>query len=115
MHNGAHANGHRNERAARGAFFGVMRTLSAGPEALQQVHGSPHCLGGDAVPASGNDDDFGIGRLRELERRLYAAPTQIRIRDSLADDLLEFTDPFRLDLLALRLFSLARDTKRVFL
>jgi hypothetical protein len=51
--------------------------------------------------------------LRELKRRLNTTPTQITIRDALADDLLECTNAFRLDLLAFGLPPLALDAKRI--
>src|SRR5262249_32320932 len=68
-----------------------------------------------AVLTAADDDDFGIGRLSELKRRLDTAPTQVRIRDSLTDDLLEIADTFGLDLLTLRLFSFAHHAKCILL
>jgi hypothetical protein len=59
--------------------------------------------GRQPVLAAADDHDLGIGRLRELKRRLDAAPTQVGVRNALTDDLLEFADPFCLDPLALRL------------
>src|SRR5215471_17482028 len=66
-----------------------------------------------AVLATADDDDLRIGRLSELKSRLNTAPTQVRIRDPLTDELLEVTDAFSLDLLALRLFSFAHHAKYI--
>jgi hypothetical protein len=53
--------------------------------------------------------------LRKLKRRLNAAPTQVGLRDALADDLLKIAYAFSLDLLAFRLSFLALDAKFIFL
>jgi hypothetical protein len=53
--------------------------------------------------------------LRQLQRRLDAAPAQIGVGDALADGLLEIADADCLDLLALRFPALALDAEFVFL
>src|SRR5207245_7256051 len=44
-----------------------------------------------AVFAAADDDDFRIRGLRKLQRRLDAAPTQVGLRDALADGLLKIS------------------------
>src|SRR5207253_11030466 len=68
-----------------------------------------------AVFAAADDDDLRIRGLRKLKRRLNAAPTQVRLRDALADDLLKIPYAFCLDLLAFRLSSFALHAKFIFL
>src|SRR5262249_3756803 len=68
-----------------------------------------------AVFAAADDDDFRIRGLRKLQRRLDAAPTQVGLRDSLADGLLKIAYAFCLDPLAFRLSFFALDAKLIFL
>jgi len=53
-----------------------------------------------AVFATAYDDDFRIRGLRKLKRRLDATPTQVGLRNALANDLLKIAYAFCLDLLA---------------
>src|SRR5262249_53580206 len=62
-----------------------------------------------------DDDDFRIRGLRKLQRRLDAAPTQVGLRDALADGLLKIAYAVSLDLLAFRLSFFALDSKLIFL
>src|SRR6266545_8281290 len=68
-----------------------------------------------AVFTAADDHDLRVRGLRQLKRCLDAAPTQIGIRDPLADDALELVNAFRLDLLAFRLSFLSLYPKFVFL
>src|SRR5262249_28989826 len=68
-----------------------------------------------AVFAAADDDDFRIRGLRKLQRRLDAAPTQVGLRDALADGLLKIAYAFCLDLLAFRLSFFTLDAKLIFL
>src|SRR5262249_18327125 len=68
-----------------------------------------------AVFAAADDDDFRIRGLRKLKRRIDAAPTQVGLRDALADGLLKIAYALCLDLLALRLSFFAIDAKLIFL
>ncbi len=64
-----------------------------------------------AVLARADDHDLGVGRLRQHQRRLDAAPAQIGFRNPLADRFLERGDAVRLDLFALGFlgFTLTRN------
>jgi hypothetical protein len=68
-----------------------------------------------AVFAAADDHNFRIRGLRKLQRRLDATPTQVGLRDPLADRLLKIAYAFCLDLLAFRLSFFALDAKLVFL
>ena len=68
-----------------------------------------------AILVGAEDDDFRIGRLRQRQRRLDAAPAQIRVRNALADGALKGGDAVGLDLLALGFLRFALDAEFVFL
>src|SRR5262245_35413938 len=68
-----------------------------------------------AVFAAADDDHLRIRRLGKLERRLNAAPTQVRVRNALTNDLLKIAYAFALDPLALRLSFFPLDAEFIFL
>src|SRR6516165_1674167 len=113
------------------AAAGVLSNGTAGvaavtlsPALLPSTGGVPRAFIGAAdiaqddwqpVLAAADDHDLRVVGLRELKRSFDAPPSQIGVRDPVADGLLEFTNTFCFDRLSLRLSSLAFDAKLILL
>src|SRR6516164_3576374 len=97
--------------------FLVRRVVSARRRAPRGRRRGIHLAKDDrqAVFAAAYDDNLRIRGLRKLQRRLDATPTQVGLRDALADGLLKIAYALCLDLLAFRLSPFALDPKFIFL
>src|SRR5215472_11134895 len=93
--------------------FLVRRVVSARRRAPRGRRRGIHLAKDDrqAVFATADEDHLRIRGLRKLKRRLDATPTQVGLRDALADDLLKIAYAFCLDLLALRLSFFTLDAE----
>src|SRR5215831_16919245 len=101
---------------SRGPYL-VHRVIVGWPHTSRRRPRRIHIAKDDrqAVFATAYDDNLRIRGLRKLQRRLDATPTQVGLRDALADGLLKIAYAFCLDLLAFRLSFFAFDAKLIFL